>query len=974
MKHIFSDKKVLNNEQKKAVTFGKGPLLIIAGAGTGKTTVISERIHYLISSKKARPEEILALTFTEKASREMEERVDLRMPYGTTQMWISTFHSFCDRILKNESLSIGLSPNFKLMGEAESIQFFTKHLFEFTLEYFRPLGNPTKFIAGILQHFSRLKDEDITVSQYIQWVEAFGRKAKSPEEREEYKKYKELAHAYRTYEELKTKEGLADYGDLIANTLTVFRTRKKILAQYQKQFKYILIDEFQDTNFAQNELAMLLAGTKQNITVVGDDDQAIYRWRGAAISNIIQFRKHFKKVKIVVLTKNYRSTQEILNRSYDLIQHNNPDRLEVVEKINKRLECTRRVNGESITVLSAERVEDEGELVAKEINALVEGKSKESSVVYKDIAILVRANAHAEPFVRALSRAGIPFQFLGPGQLFRQPEVKDIIAYLKLLYNVHDSVSMYRILTMDVFDVPVRDVAEIVSFAKTNNTSLFGASEQLMTSPSLSESGKKKVSDIITMIHKHLGLIKKETAGQISYFFLQDSGLLQSLTTVTNVHEQHKAENIAKFFDKVKTYEVDHEDASIFAVVDWLDLSIDLGESPIASNTDWGEINAVNILTVHSAKGLEFKAVFLVNLVSARFPTNERHEQIPIPDALVKEVLPVGDYHMEEERRLFYVGLTRAKDYLYLTGAKYYGDGKREKKLSPFIQECLGNQDVGTVTRQQENNEKQLFLIDWSAPDTKRATPQELEPNKSITSIWYTHIESFKRCPLQYKYRYLIKIPVPTSAALGFGDIVHKTMQEFYTQVIAGKNVTKELLLTLYANQWKSKGFMNKSYEDEMKKHGEVLLSEYFDKGYDKKTKTIAVEQGFKIKISKDITLGGKIDRIDRTVDGKLEIIDYKTGAAPKRRDPQEDFQLSLYALAAADKGVYGEKPESIVVSFYFFEGQERISGTRTKEKLEEIKQEIVTVVGEMNTSNFHATPGMYCAFCEYRLICEAWK
>jgi len=974
MKHIFSDKKVLNNEQKKAVTFGKGPLLIIAGAGTGKTTVISERIHYLISSKKARPEEILALTFTEKASREMEERVDLRMPYGTTQMWISTFHSFCDRILKNESLSIGLSPNFKLMGEAESIQFFTKHLFEFTLEYFRPLGNPTKFIAGILQHFSRLKDEDITVSQYIQWVEAFGRKAKSPEEREEYKKYKELAGAYRTYEELKTKEGLADYGDLIANTLTVFRTRKKILAQYQKQFKYILIDEFQDTNFAQNELAMLLAGTKQNITVVGDDDQAIYRWRGAAISNIIQFRKHFKKAKIIVLTKNYRSTQEILNRSYDLIQHNNPDRLEVVEKINKRLECTRRVNGESITVLSAERVEDEGELVAKEINALVEGKSKESSVVYKDIAILVRANAHAEPFVRALSRAGIPFQFLGPGQLFRQPEVKDIIAYLKLLYNVHDSVSMYRILTMDVFDVPVRDVAEIVSFAKTNNTSLFGASEQLMTSPSLSESGKKKVSDIITMIHKHLGLIKKETAGQISYFFLQDSGLLQSLTTVTNVHEQHKAENIAKFFDKVKTYEVDHEDASIFAVVDWLDLSIDLGESPIASNTDWGEINAVNILTVHSAKGLEFKVVFLVNLVSARFPTNERHEQIPIPDALVKEVLPVGDYHMEEERRLFYVGLTRAKDYLYLTGAKYYGDGKREKKLSPFIQECLGNQDVGTVTRQQENNEKQLFLIDWSAPDTKRATPQELEPNKSITSIWYTHIESFKRCPLQYKYRYLIKIPVPTSAALGFGDIVHKTMQEFYTQVIAGINVTKELLLTLYANQWKSKGFMNKSYEDEMKKHGEVLLSEYFDKGYDKKTKTIAVEQGFKIKISKDITLGGKIDRIDRTVDGKLEIIDYKTGAAPKRRDPQEDFQLSLYALAAADKGVYGEKPESIVVSFYFFEGQERISGTRTKEKLEEIKQEIVTVVGEMNTSNFHATPGMYCAFCEYRLICEAWK
>ncbi len=969
MKQTSSDKRILNTEQKKAVTFGKGPLLIIAGAGTGKTTVISERIQYLIASTKALPQEILALTFTEKASREMEERVDLTMPYGTTQMWISTFHAFCDRILKNESLAIGLNPNFKLMGEAESIQFFTHHLFEFELSYFRPLGNPTKFVSGILQHFSRLKDEDVSPEQYMHWVKKGEKTAKSPEEREENNKYLELAKAYLKYEELKIKEGRADYGDLIANTLKVFRTRKKILSQYQKQFKYILIDEFQDTNFAQNELAVLLAGTKQNITVVGDDDQAIYRWRGAAISNIVQFRKHFKKAKIVVLTKNYRSTQEILNRSYDLIQHNNPDRLEVVEKINKRLECTRRVNGQSVVVLNAERVEDEAELVAKEIVKL-----NKDNLSWKDIAILVRANAHAEPFVRALTRAGIPLQFLGPGQLFRQPEVKDIIAYLKLLYNIHDSVSMYRVLTMDIFSVSPRDVAEIVSCAKTNNISIFNAAEQIVIGDTLSESGKKKVSEILLMVQKHLGSIKKETAGQIAYYFLQDSGLLQSLTIVTNVKEQHKAENIAKFFDKIKTYEVDHEDASIFAVVDWLDLSMELGESPLATNSDWGEIDAVNILTVHSAKGLEFPVVFLVNLVNARFPTTERHEQIPIPDALVKEVLPIGDYHMEEERRLFYVGMTRARDQLFLTGAKYYGDGKREKKLSPFIQECLGNQEIGTVTREPEKNDKQLFLIDWAQNDTSADQEKKIGARKPITNIWYTHIETFKRCPLQYKYRYVIKIPVPTSAALGFGDIVHKTMQAFYTAVIAGAVVTKKTLLSLYEEQWKSKGFMSKAYEEEMKKHGEVLLAEYFDKGYDPKTKTIAVEQAFKMKIAKDITLGGKIDRIDKTKDGKLEIIDYKTGAAPKKRDPQEDFQLSLYALAAADPGVYGEKQENIIVSFYFFEGQERISGSRSKEKLSEIKEEIIHTVEEMNTSDFHATPGMYCAFCEFRLICEAWK
>jgi len=943
--------RILNKEQKKAVRFGNGPLLIIAGAGTGKTTVITERIKYLILSGKVNPQEILALTFTEKASREMEERIDLSMPYGTTQMWISTFHAFCDRILRNESLAIGLDPNYKLMGEAETIQFFKDHLFDFKLSYFRPLGNPTKFISGILQHFSRLHDEDITPMQYLAWIE----KQKRMEEGEK-NKYEELARAYRKYEELKIKDSVFDYGDLIAHTLTLFRTRKKILEEYQKQFKYILIDEFQDTNIAQNELAILLAGAKKNITVVGDDDQAIYRWRGAAISNIIQFRKHFKKAKVIVLTKNYRSTQEILNRSYDLIQHNNPDRLEVVEKINKRLECIRRVNGEKIEVLYTERVEDEADATAKQIQNLIE-----KGRAYKDIAILVRANNHAEPFVRALTRVGIPYQFLGPGQLFRQPEIKDIIAYLKVLYDIHDSVAMYRVLTMDVLKISPRDVAEIVSIAKQHAISIFSACEEQQAEIST-------VKPVVAMIFKHLGLIKKETAGQIAYYFLQDSGLLKSLTLYQTTKEERVAENIAKFFDKLKTYEAGHEDASVFRVVDWLDLSIDLGESPLVASSDWAEVDAVNILTIHSAKGLEFPVVFLVNLVSARFPTIERHEQIPIPDALVKEILPIGDYHLEEERRLFYVGMTRAKDMLYMTGAKLYGDGKREKKLSPFIEESIGNQVVQSLKKSPD--EKQLFLIDWTG---------QKESNKKITTppvsyLWYTHIESFRRCPLQYKYRYVIKIPVPSSAVLGFGDIIHKSMQEFYKRVLKGERLTKETLLSIYENKWKSNGFMSKSYEADMKKHGEELLNQYFEKGYDPKTKTIAVEQGFKIKITKDITLGGRIDRVDRKPDGILEIIDYKTGAAPKKRDVSEDFQLSLYALAATDKGLFGEKPEHIIVSFYFFEGQERMSGTRSKEQLEKIKDEIITTAEEIGTSVFHPTPGMYCAFCEFRLICEAWK
>lgn len=924
MAKISPDQIQLNPEQKAAVEFGSGPLLIIAGAGTGKTTVVTERIKHLISSGRAKPQEILALTFTEKASREMEARVDVAMPYGVTQMWISTFHAFCDRILRNEAINVGIDPGYKLMTQAETIMFFRRNLFKFDLKEYRPLGNPTKFISGMVQHFSRLKDEDISPKEYIKYEK------------------NELSLAYRTYEELKVKEGVADYADLISWTLQIFRTRPKILARYQKQFKYILIDEFQDTNFAQNALAVLLTGKTKNITVVGDDDQAIYRWRGAAISNIIQFRKTFPKTHIVVLTKNYRSTKEILDRSYDMIQNNNPDRLEVAEKIDKKLESMRRINGTPIDVIYAERVENEAELVAKKIASL-------KNISWKDVAILVRANNHAEPFVRALTRAGIPYQFLGPGQLFRQPEVKDLIAYLKVLYNFEDNVAMYRVLSMDFVGITPRDVAALINFSRKFGISIFEACEK---------SELPQVIKLVALIHKHLGLIKKESAGQILYYFLEDTGLLQKLTTYKTASEEKAAENIAKFFDKLKTYEVDHEDAGVFAVVDWIDLSMNLGESPLAADIDWSDNNAVNILTIHSAKGLEFDVVFLVNLVNARFPTTERKEQIPIPDELVKELLPVGDYHEEEERRLFYVGMTRARNQLFFSGAKFYGEGKREKKLSPFIFEAIGKQDFQT----EHPESGQLPLLDW-----KKIEKEETKPvRQKISYLSYSQLSTFETCPLQYKYRYILRIPVPPSAALVFGDTMHKTMHAFYALVRQGTHPTKATLLRLYEDHWQHLGFRDRAYEEKMKRHGVELLKGFYDKGFDPKIIPVALEEPFTIRITPTLTLGGKIDRIDKLPDGTTEIIDYKTGTAPKNRNPKSDLQLSVYAMAG--------QSEKVIVSFYFFEDQQKVSSTRTKEQLTATKEEIAERARQISVSDFHPTPGKHCDFCEFRLICEAWN
>ncbi|MDP2585816.1 MAG: UvrD-helicase domain-containing protein, partial [Candidatus Levybacteria bacterium] len=295
------DNKTLNPQQITAVRHLLGPLLIIAGAGTGKTTVITERIKYLILEKKILPAQILALTFTDKAAREMEERVDVAMPYGYTQMWISTFHAFCDRILRNDAHAIGLDPGYKLISTAESILLLRQNIFNIGLNIFKPLGNPTKFLDALLTHFSRLKDEDVSPKEYLEWV-------KKQKSEDETKQYLELANAYQKYEELKIKEGVMDFSDLISNALLLLRTRKNILKKYQEQFKFILVDEFQDTNYAQNELAILLAGHStvssdrigsdskrddKNITVVADDDQSIYRFRGAAVSNVLQFKKSF---------------------------------------------------------------------------------------------------------------------------------------------------------------------------------------------------------------------------------------------------------------------------------------------------------------------------------------------------------------------------------------------------------------------------------------------------------------------------------------------------------------------------------------------------------------------------------------------------------------------------------------------------------------------------------------------------------
>lgn len=990
-----SSGKVLNSEQIAAIEHGEGPLLIIAGAGTGKTTVVTERIKYLITEKNVSPSEILALTFTEKATREMQVRVDEALPLSFGNMWISTYHSFGDRILRDEGLNIGINPNYRLMTEAESISLFRKNLFKFELDYFRPLGNPTKFIDAMLKHFSRLKDEDVGPEEYLEWVKTQraddSGQARMTDE-DEIKKYKELVRVYKQYEEIKQKEGLFDFGDLIGQVLKLFRARPKILAQYRDKFKFILVDEFQDTNYSQYELIKLLSPPPaSNLTVVGDDNQSIYRFRGAAISNILQFEKDYPKAKTIVLNKNYRSSQTILDTSYKLIKNNDPDTLEATMGISKKLIKTREVEESEVEFILADRVENEAELVAKKIQELTTAGSSQSTVdsySYKDFAILVRANAHADPFITALARAGIPYQFLGPGMLFRQPEIKDLIAYLSVLVNFEDSVATYRLLSMDLFAISGRELAGLINFSKKNNLSVFETCEKISENLlkirenqnfNLSEKTVETVAKLVKMVHRHMEAMKKDSAGKVLYYFLEDTGMIKSLIDFKTVKDEKRAANIAKFFDKLKTYEVDHkDDASVYAVLDFINLSMELGESPLAADTDWTENDAVNILTVHSAKGLEFPVVFLVNLVSQRFPTTERREVIPISEDLIKEILPKGDFHLEEERRLFYVGMTRAKDKLYLTAANFYGEGKREKKISQFVVEALGPSFTKATAGEGKSNQLSIFDFKPVIEEPKlMSNPYDLTP---ITYLSYSQIETFNTCPLQYKYRCILRIPTPPSAALSFGDTIHQTMRDFYQRAIAGQNPTKEDLLKILDENWSPLGYPSKAHEERYKEEGKKILSEFFAKSYNPKSLPLTLEQVFSIKVSPMLKVGGRIDRIDKTENG-IEIIDYKTGKSPTQKDVEKDLQMTIYAMAAVDgtltyMGVLQQVPkaEEVKVSFYFFDNQGKISSFRKKEDFETVKCELIKKAEEISKSDFSPTPGKHCDFCEFKLICEAWN
>ncbi len=966
----------LTPDQAAAVTHGEGPLLIVAGAGTGKTTVITRRIAYLVAAKRARPSEILALTFTDKAAEEMEARVDILVPYGFADMWISTFHAFGDRVLRDEGLALGLNTDFRVLTRPEQVVFLREHLFELPLQRFRPLGDPTKHLQALVALFSRAKDEAVMPEEYLAFAARLAdRTREAPGDaalREEVQIQQELASCYREYQRLLGERGLVDFGDQVLLCLRLFREHPVILEKYRRRFQYILVDEFQDTNHTQWELVKLLAGQEGSVTVVGDDDQSIYKFRGAAISNILGFTVAYPQAHRIVLRENFRSSQAILDAAYRLIRHNDPDRLEVREQIDKRLQA-RAPDGFPPRHLHHDTASSEADAVARLIAARVEA----GVWAYRDVAILVRANRDADPFLRAMNLQGIPWRFSGNQGLYARPEVRLLLAFLRVVADPEDTVSLYFLAGSELYEMDDWQLARCAGAARQSNRSLRWVFENLDSLAELGDldlTARATAERLVKDLREYVGQSRERSTGEVLYQFLMRSGLIKRLTAAGSPADDARVGNIARFFEIVHRFAEVSDRDRVSQFIQHLDLLVEGGDDPAAIEAD-EDADTINVLTVHKAKGLEFPVVFLVGLVADRFPSRSRREPLALPDELLHDVLASGDYHLQEERRLFYVGLTRAKHELYLTNARDYG-GVRAKKVSRFVLEALDLPPSEPIPYKASA----LEAIRRHAPLVEEAANAlRVIPEHEILPLSHYQVDDYLTCPLKYKYIHVLRVPIREHHSVVYGKALHEAISFYLRRKLAqaqsgpsqGGGVTEAEILEVFEGAWQSVGFLSREHEDLRLEQGRAVLRRFVAEEEQRGLVPTAVERPFTFLLGTNKVVG-RFDRVDER-DGRVAIIDYKSSAVHDQKEAdrkaKESLQLAIYALAYDQ--MHGQIPDA--VELHFLESSLVGSARKDEADLTETRATIEEVARGIRARNFIATPGyMQCSYCPFREICPS--
>lgn len=608
----------LNPAQREAVEKTEGPVLILAGAGSGKTRVLTTRIAHLIEDKDVQAPNILAITFTNKAATEMRERVEETLGSDTKEMWISTFHSCCVRILRKDINRIGYNRSFVIYDSSDQVTLVKDCLKELNLsdKVFEP--------KVVISTISGAKDKLYSPKQFKAMHMHDNRMSK-------------IADIYALYQDRLKRNSALDFDDLIYKTVELFKEDSEVLDYYRSRFKYIMVDEYQDTSKAQYELIKLLAKKHQNICVVGDDDQSIYGWRGADIRNILEFERDYDNVHVVKLEQNYRSTQVILDAANTVISNN-------IERKRKKL-WSEKKEGELIKIQLADNEIEESDFVADMIAKI----SREENRSYKDFAVLYRANAQARSVEDALNRSQIPYNIYGGTKFYERKEIKDLVAYLRVIQNPQDDISLKRIINVPRRGIGLRTIEKIEDRASLKQESIYSVLIDIETNSDISTKARNSISGFVDTVGTLRTIKEVYPISKLIEKVLETTGYIEELSKDKSDESQDRIDNLKEFISIAIEFEQNSEEQ---------DLETFLTNVALTSETSNDEENdKVSLMTIHTSKGLEFPVVFLIGVEEGLFP-------------IARAVRSMNDSDIEEERRLCYVGITRAKEVLYMTLTK----------------------------------------------------------------------------------------------------------------------------------------------------------------------------------------------------------------------------------------------------------------------------------------------------------------
>ncbi|MBI3934492.1 MAG: ATP-dependent helicase [Acidobacteria bacterium] len=963
----------LNKQQRAAVEHGEGPLLIVAGAGTGKTEVIVQRVGYLLEHVPGlEPENILALTFARKAAEEMRQRA--REYFGPRALGtrFSTFHSFCYDLLREE-LSL------RALDKTDHWIFLRRHLEQLDLDHYLKVSDPGRFLHDLVDFCSRCHDNLVSPAEYSEYVDKLSANAEElikqgqplgKDAEKELARLREHARVYELSESLLEQAGLLTFGAMISKAVTRLKESEMLQRQLQKRFTYILVDEYQDTNAVQWELLQLLAGKRRNLTAVGDDYQAIYRFRGAADGALDRFKDIFPGYQHIPLNENRRSTKCILTIAAEVsrsLKSYKPDKS--LTTVNEQ--------GLAVEIAEFSDADQEAEWVAAEVARITDTSTAEPP---SGIAVLYRTHQHRDRLVDGLHRRGVPFAIrnLAINDL---PVVRDLVSWLRAIGDSKDSVSLARVLADPRWKLSPELLMQYCRETVRQKNSLW----EVIEHTPLPEEWKGR-EPLLEFRRRFAAIAKNDRLSAWYPLLAAELGLPRSFEDRPAFAtfqaflarwdtEKSSAGMLEEFLEYFQYFE---EAGGVIALGQENEADSAGRKSNGAQPELWEESpkeggpGKVQLMTLHGAKGLEFERVFLLHLVRGAFPVRNRQPLIFLPDELLKGKLPEGDSHIDEERRLFYVGITRAKRHLTLCTIS-----NEKQRPSVFLEELQDTPPPHLARK------RPLYAPGPPPAESPSRVPPvaadagtrlaewfaaPLPPQDKEFSLSISQLETYLECPLKYHFRHHWQIPVPAPPPLLFGIIVHGAIKEVMAAVAQGsEGIPEEKIREILDRRWPQTGFPDKVQE---RKYHELGLEQLVGAAKDFGNKGVVLlyqEKPFELRAA-GCRLVGRIDQIHRLPGGVIELIEYKTGRPQTQKEADRSRQITLYAQACRKE--FRLEPSALIL--YNLANQQAVQTNRSQQDYRELEHMIGETARRILSGSFPAQPGYHCKFCSFRALCPA--